>query len=443
MRQHSRTRRVLLCCLAIFCAALSELAAADITLIRASRVLADASKPVLGPTTIVIRDGRIVELMPGRAAQPRQRAPEERITELDMGERLVLPGLIDSHVHLQEAKYEEPWWRVAVLTDEYRVARALYHAGITVRAGFTTVRDLGSGPRVMFAVRDAVRDGIAVGPRILAAGPGISIVGGHGTESGFSPQVNEALDEHNTCTGADECMRRVRELSQSGADLIKILVTGGVNSQQGRGLGQHFTTAELAAITEAAHLLGLKVACHAHGPRAVEVAAQVGCASIEHAVFADDAALKEMAKRGAYLVPTLSTTTLYRERIGTGFYTPAVEEKIKQRLEMTGKSIVAGRRLGVKIAFGTDAGFYHPGRNAGELALMVRYGEMSARDALVAATINAADLLGVADEVGTLAPGKSADLLAVDGDPLSDVSAMEKTGFVMARGVIVRDDRAR
>lgn len=424
-------------CLSLVC---SGAAFADVTVVRAARVLADASKPALGPASIVIRDGKIVDLLPGKDSAPRQLAQGEKVTTIDLGDRMVLPGLIDSHVHLQEDRAVQEWWNAAVVTDEYRVARSLHHARMTVRAGFTTVRDLRSRPGVSFAVRDAIRDGIAIGPRILAAGPALSITGGHGTESGFSPEVMDALSQDNTCSGPYECAERVRLISRDGADLIKIMVTGGVNSQQNRGLEQHFTDEEMESIVKTAHLLGLKVACHAHGARAVQASARAGCASVEHAVFADDAALKEMRAKGTYLVPTLSTTTLYRERLGTGFYTPAVEEKIKQRMALVGKSTIAARKLGIKVAFGTDAGFYKIGTNAHELQLLVEYAEMSPRDALVAATINAAELLGLSDEIGTLAPGKTADLVAVDGDPLVDVSVVERLRFVMARGTVVRDD---
>jgi imidazolonepropionase-like amidohydrolase len=415
-------------------------AQADVTLLRASRVITDPREAPLGATTIIVRDRVITALVPGHTATaPSDLKPGERVTEVALGDRTVLPGLIDSHVHL-DSTYGVPWWQDAVRTSEYDVAVGLHHAGITVRAGFTTVRDLGGAPRVMFAVRDAIRDGLAVGPRVLASGPAISITGGHGDVNGFRPEVLEALSSDNTCSGPDGCAQRVREASRAGADVIKVTVTGGVLSQQNRGFDQHFTDEELSAIVRAARLLGLKTAAHAHGARGVEAAAKAGFDSIEHAVFADDAALKAMRASGTWLVPTLSTTNAYRERIGTGFYTPQVEAKAKRRLAETGKSIVAARRLGVKIAFGTDLGVYRHGTNAGELQLLAKYAGFSARDALIAATISAADLLGLSAEIGTLAPGKSADIVAVDGDPLADETAMTRVRFVMASGNIVRND---
>jgi imidazolonepropionase-like amidohydrolase len=414
-----------------------QIALAETVLLRAERVIADPRVTPLGPTTIVVRDGRIVEMLPGKTASPSVAPPAgEPITDIDLGTRTVLPGLIDSHVHLQN-EYGVPWWSDAARTPEYLVAVALKNAAATLRAGFTTVRDLGSDRLVMFAVRDAIRDGVAIGPRVVVSGPAISVPGGHGDVTGFRPDVNRVLGNDNTCTGPVECANRVRELAHDGANLIKVTVTGGVLSLQARGFEQHFTDDELKAIVEAAKLLGLKTAAHAHGARGVEAAARAGFDSIEHAVFADDKALQAMKARGTYLVPTLSTTQAYRERIGTGFYAPQVEAKAKQRLAETGKSIVAARRMGVKMAFGTDAGVYRHGVNANEFGLLAEYAAFTPREALESATVNASDLLGLSDQIGTLAAGKSADVVAVDGDPLRDIRAMERVTFVMARGAVV------
>ena len=413
---------------------------ADTIVLRASRVIADPRESPLGATTIVVRDGRIVELLPGRDAQPtRPSANGETVREVDLGNRTVMPGYVDAHVHLSTT-YGVPWWRAATITDEYAVAEALRNASVTLNAGVTTVRDLGSNPLVMFAVRDAVRNGIATGPRILASGPAISIPGGHGDVSGFRPEVNAALGSDNTCSGADACAQRVRELAHNGADVIKVTVTGGVLSLQSRGFDNHFTDAELTAIVSAARLLGLRTAAHAHGGRGVEAAARAGFDSVEHAGFGDEPAMRALRDRAVWLVPTLSTSQAYRERIGTGFYAPQVEEKARQRLAELGKSVRIAHRLGVRIAFGTDAGVYRHGVNANEFALLVEYGGLAPRDALVAATVNSAELLGLGAEIGTLAPGKSADLIALDGDPLADIRATERVRFVMARGAIVRQD---
>ncbi|MBB5016359.1 metal-dependent hydrolase family protein [Rehaibacterium terrae] len=411
--------------------------AAEVAVIRADRVIVDAAAAPLGPSTLVVRDGRIQALLPGLAAQP-PLDEGDTVREFDLRGKTVLPGLIDSHVHLT-LDPGSPWWRQAVTTPEFAAAVGMKNAAVTVRAGFTTVRDLGSPGRAGQAVRDAVAAGLAPGPRILVAGPMISIVGGHGDATGFRPEVTEAIQGH-VCTGATECARRVRESARAGVDVIKFAATGGVLSQQDRGLGQHFTDEEMRAIVDTARSLGLKVAAHAHGARGVEAAARAGVDSVDHGTFVDDDAIRAMKAHGTYLVPTLSPTIAYREHVGTGRYTPVVEAKIRIRLEATGRNIRAARQAGIPIAFGTDAGVSDHGRNAEEFPLMLEYGGLTAREALVAATRNAAELLGVAAETGTLEPGKAADIIAVDGDPLDDITALQRVRFVMADGRIVRAD---
>lgn len=416
-----------------------QMTLADVTLIRAGRVIVDANKPALGASTIAVRDGRIVAVAAGnpdaRTLVP-DLGPEEPVRQVDLSSKTVLPGLIDAHVHLS-GDPGTPWWQEAVNSDEYATAVGTKNALVTVRAGFTTVRDLGSGRNVGFALRNAVRDNVIYGPRILASGPAISIIGGHGDVSGFRREVVDTLSAGNTCTGPVECAARVREASRAGADVIKITATGGVLSQQARGLGQHFSDPELKSIMDTAHSLGLKVAAHAHGAKGIETAARAGVDSIEHGTFVDDAGLKAMKANGTYMVPTLMAFTGISERLGKGVYTPQVEEKIRQTLEVRGKQIAAAKREGVPVAFGTDSAVYEHGRNAEEFGLLVRYGGLTAREALASATTGAAKLLGLEAEVGTLEAGKSADLIAVDGDPLSDVTVLEKVRFVMASGRVV------
>jgi imidazolonepropionase-like amidohydrolase len=272
------------------------------------------------------------------------------------------------------------------------------------------------------------------GPRVIASGGSLSIVGGHGDVSGFRPEVNVALDPGGTCTGADQCALRVREWAKRGSDLIKITSTGGVLSQQGRGLEGHFDPAEIRAITSTARRLGLKVAAHAHGARGIEDAARGGVDSIDHGTFADAAALRAMKANGSWFVPTLMAFTGLRDRIGKNVYTPVVEAKARQAMAVWGRALRDAHQAGVKIAFGTDSGVFEHGRNGEEAELMVRLGGMSPRAVLVSATSGAAELLGIGNEVGTLEPGKSADLIAVDGDPLTDATALTRVGYVMASG---------
>ena len=410
--------------------ALSGAAHADTIVIHAGRVITDAAKPASGPSTITVTDGKIVAIADGFAEAP----AGARVVELR--DKTVLPGLIDMHVHL-ESNPGGDYRDEAVMTDDYLALMGARNALTTVRAGFTTVRDLGSAPRGGFALRDATAQGLIPGPRIVAAGTAISIIGGHGDVSGFRPEVNAALDGKNTCTGPDQCAARVREASKNGADVIKITATGGVLSQQGRGLGQHFTDAELKSIADTAHSLGLRVAAHAHGARGVESAARAGIDTAEHGTFADAAAVKAMKASGMAMVPTLMALAGVKERLGKGIYTPTVEAKGREAVAQAGKALKLAKAEGVTIAFGTDAGVFDHGRNAGEFALMVDWGGLTPREALASATTVAARLLDKDTEIGRLAPGYSADIIAVDGDPLTDVRTLEKVGFVMARGRII------
>jgi imidazolonepropionase-like amidohydrolase len=405
-------------------------ATAETIAIRAGRVIVDAAKPALGASTIIVTDGRITAINPAAAAIP----AGARV--IDQSARTLSPGLIDSHVHLT-GDPGTPFWREAIDSPELSVAYGLKNARITARAGFTTVRDLGSARLAGFAVRDAINAGLFPGPRILAAGPALSIVGGHGDVSGFAQLVNDALDQGNTCTGAVECAARVREASQRGADVIKFTATGGVLSQQGRGLDQHFNDDEMRAIVTTAHSLGLKVAAHAHGPRGIEAAARAGVDSIEHGSFTDEAGAKALAAGKGWLVPTLMPFRHTAEQLGKNVYTPVVETKVRDVLARRGKQIIAARAAGVRIAFGTDAGVFAHGRNGQEAADMVEFGGMTPRDVLISATTGAAELLGLSSEIGTLEPGKAADIIATDGDPTADAKQLANVKWVMARGKVI------
>lgn len=404
----------------------SASASAETYAIQAGRLIVDAAQPARGPSTVIVAGGRIARIENGFVAP-------QGATIVDQRSRTVMPGLIDAHVHLT-GDPGTPYWREAIDSNELATVIGVKNALLTARAGFTTVRDLGAPGLSSFALRDAIRDGIVPGPRIVASGSALSIVGGHGDVSGFRPEVNAALDPGGTCTGPDECARRVREWAKRGSDVIKITATGGVLSQQGRGLEGHFDPAEIRAITSTAHRLGLKVAAHAHGARGIEDAARAGVDSIDHGTFADTAALQAIKANGGWFVPTLMAFTGVRDRLGKNIFTPVVEAKGCEALAVWGRALAAAHRAGVKIAFGTDAGVFEHGRNGEEAELMVRLGGMSPRQVLISATTGAADLLGIANEVGTLESGKSADLIAVEGDPLSDATALTRVGYVMARG---------
>ncbi|QLC25289.1 amidohydrolase family protein [Parasphingopyxis algicola] len=397
------------------------------TIIHAGRVITEAGTPARGAATIAVRDGRIVSIADGHVA------PTDGATLVDLSGHTVLPGLIEMHSHLggdPGGDYRDE----AVETTEWSVILGIRNMATTARAGFTTVRVPGIGNDVGQALSRATAEGRLPGPRILTSGHGLSIIGGHGDVSGFREDVLEVLDGHNTCTGPVECAVRVREAGRRGSDFIKITATGGVLSQQARGLDQHFTDEEMRAIVTSAHSLGMHVAAHAHGPRGIEAAARAGVDSIEHGTFADAAALRAMQENGTAFVPTLMAYTGIRERLGTGVYTPQVEAKIRETLSVVGQAARRAHAQGVTIVFGTDAGVFEHGRNAEELAMYVDLVGMTPTEVLRSATVDAAELLGLENEIGRLAPGYSADLIAVTGDPQADIGALGDVDYVMVRG---------
>ena len=408
------------------------------TWIHAGRLIDKPGKPPRGPSTIVVQDGRIVSVGDGIAA-PDGSANVRVVSLLD---KTVLPGLIDSHVHLTsdtggiESQLEE-----VTLSPAAQAFNAEANGMKTLRAGFTTVRNLGDTDGATLALRDAIAAGKVNGPRIVDAGNSISGSAGHMDSSlGFRDELRPMFaSAGNTCNGADDCRRAVRLQIARGADVIKFASTGGVNSRIGAGLGRQMFDDEARAIVETAHMFGKKVAVHAHGADGIALALDAGADSIEHGTILTDAAIAAWGRhKAAYYVPTLSTVNGYKERLtaNANAYAPDVLEKIKWRISITGQALRTLVPKGVRIAFGTDAGVSKHGRNADEFELMVANG-MTPVAALQAATVNAADLLGLQDEIGTIEPGKSADIIAVAGDPLSDVTVLKRVDFVMARGRVM------
>ncbi len=405
---------------------------AQTTLIYGGNVIIDAQQGSIGPAIITVENGRIINITKG-AVKPNIDAD----IVVDLSDKTILPGLIDAHTHLSGDPGGD-YWRQAVDPDEWSTIIAAKNAAITVRSGFTTVRDVGSSAQVMQSIRRGTASGIIQGPHIQTGGNSIAIIGGHADVSGFRPHINEALATGFTCTGVTECAARVRKASKNGSDLIKITATGGVLSQQARGLDQHFTNAEMKSIVDTAHSLGMKVAAHAHGPRGIEGAANAGIDSIEHCTFADDKSIAAMKANGTACVPTLLAFVGIKEGLGKGVYTAPVEAKIRQTLDSLGKAPTAMRKAGVDIVFGTDSGVTAHGRNAEEFALMVEYIGMTPREALSSATIGGAKLMGLENEIGRLKVGFVADIIAVDGDPLRNIKILEKVDWVMARGRIIK-----
>jgi len=401
-------------------------ASAETTVIHAGRLIRDAATGTGGPATITVTDGRITSVADGLQPAP------AGATLVDHSAKTVLPGLIDLHVHLTGDPGGD-FWKEATEPVEWGMVLGAKNARLTAKAGFTTVREAGSAQYTAFSLRRATAEGLVPGPRIIAAGPALAIVGGHGDTTGFVEHINDALASGYACTGPVQCAEKVRKASRAGSDIIKITATGGVLSQQGRGLEAHFSTEEMKAIADTAHSLGLKVMAHAHGARGIEQAAAAGIDTIDHGTYADEAALRVMKAKGTYLVPTLMAFEGIKERLGKGIYTPVVEDKVRMVAAQVGKAVTLAKRMGVPIAFGTDAGVFEHGRNGQEFQLLVNAG-LTPREALASATTIAADALDMENQIGRIAPGYSADIIAVDGDPLTDVRALEQVDWVMVRG---------
>lgn len=402
------------------------------TWIHAGRLMDVPGKAVRGPSTIIVNNGRIVEVRDGHVAPPAG-------TQLvDLKDKYVMPGLIDSHVHLSSDRGGEAGL-IAFMREEPQMnaLEAQMNGMKTLRAGFTTVRNLGDEGATL-ALREAISRGWVQGPRIVDAAMSISTTGGHMDGRGG---LNDDLVSHlpppeNLCDSVETCRKVVRRQIDRGADVIKFATTGGVNS--GTGLATRMYADEAKALVDTAHAYGRKVAVHAHGADGIKLALRSGADSIEHGTEMDDEIIRLFKQTGAYYVPTLSTVNGYLERLAANpnAYAPDVKKQIDWRIGITGKSLQRAYPAGVKIAFGTDAGVSKHGRNADEFEAMVKYG-MPPLETIKAATVNAADLLGLASEVGTIEPGKSADIIAVGADPVADVRALKVVDFVMARGDVI------
>jgi imidazolonepropionase-like amidohydrolase len=409
-----------------------------VQVVQAGQLLDKPGSAPKGASTIVIRNGKVAEVLSGHQDGP---AGAERI---DLRDKFVLPGLIDSHVHLDSDAGGNAALLEAVTSSDAQTAyRAAGNAKKTLMAGFTTVRNLGDGTGATLALRDAIAMGDLPGPRIIDAGRSISTTSGHmDAHNGVGEDLHASISDENLCDGAESCRQAVRKQIRRGVDVIKIATTGGVNSRIGAGLGRQIFDDEVKALVDTAHLYKKKVAVHAHGEDGINAALAAGADSIEHGTMLDNASIKLFKQAGAYYVPTLSTVNGYLERLAANpnAYPPDVLEKVKWRIGVTGKSLEKAYPAGVKIAFGTDAGVSKHGRNADEFELMVKHG-MPAGAAIEAATVNAAKLLGVDAEVGSLEIGKAADMIAVSGDPLRDVTVLKSVQFVMKDGVIHKDQR--
>lgn len=401
---------------------------AEDVFVQAGRLLADpAAGQVLEQRTIVIADGRVTEIREGWVDGPG--------TVVDLRDSFVLPGLIDSHVHITFENSPSAELDAVKKTSVDMALDGVVYARRTLEAGFTTIVDLGADADAIFGLRDAIESGKVLGPKIIAAGV-VGAHGGHADIHGYRPDVMKLFEYPGLCSGADDCRRAVRQAVQRGADVIKTASTGGVMSNTAAGVGQQMTDDELAAIVQVAHQFGRRVACHAHGTDGINAALRAGVDSIEHGTYLDAESIRMMKAKGTYLVPTLlAGDTVKRQAVSADWMPANVKKKA---LEVGPNMIAAARRAheaGVKVAFGTDSAVSPHGQNAREFALMAQAG-FTPIDAIRAATVWGAAHNGISDAAGTIAPGKTADLIAVKGDPLRDVTVLEHVTFVMKGGRI-------
>src|SRR5215831_18366267 len=399
--------------------------------IHAGFLLADPDAQPEPQQSILIDGERIKAVLDGFIDPP----PGGEL--IDLRKKFVLPGLIDCHVHLTTQLDRGYRLRKVEDSDPKVGFNAAHHAAVTLAAGFTTVRDVGAigNPDVIFALRAAIAERKVPGPRILCVGAVLSPTGGHGQIYGFRHDVCACVQSRSgVCDGVDECRRAVRRQVSHGADAIKFVATGGVLSDIKAGLDQQFTDDEIRSIIETAHRLGRRAAAHAHGAVGINVALEAGVDSIEHGSFLDDRSLELFIAKGAFHVPTIiAGVTVLDMAQGAGLLTSAQIEKAMIVGVKIKEALARSHKAGVTVAFGTDMGVGPHGQNALEFGFMVEAG-MHSREAIKAATVNAAKLLDVSDEVGTIASGKSADVIAVDSSPLEDVSVLQRVAFVMARG---------
>jgi imidazolonepropionase-like amidohydrolase len=426
---------VLLPCLLAAVALSQELKSSPTVIaLKAAQVVDVRAGRVLDRQTVLISGDRIEKVGPSSEV-----AISPSVTVIDLGPATLLPGLIDCHTHLTTDPRNAGFRSLAISVPRQALTGAK-NARATLEAGFTTVRNVGASGYSDVALRDAINAGDVPGPRMLVSGPPLGITGGHCDENLLAPEFNYHAE--GVADGIPAVMAKVRETVKYGADVIKFCASGGVFSKGDLpGAGQ-YSPAEMTALIAEAHRLGRKVAAHAHGTQAIVDATNAGVDSIEHGSLIDDAGIAAMKQHGTYLVADIYNDDFI---LGMGKQYGFTDEMLeKERLvgQQQREGFHKAAQAGVKIAFGTDAGVYPHGWNAKQFAYMVKYG-LSPMQAIQSATVSAADLIGWADRVGAVEPGKFADLIAVQGDPTTDVTVLEHVQFVMKGGQVVKNELAK
>lgn len=425
---------IALACLLVFTAAAQEQTSPTRTIIYVGHLLDAKSGKTLANQQIVIEGDKIVSV--GPSSGPGAKAGYSII---DLSKATVLPGLIDAHVHLTFSPDNLGYESLGISIPREALIGAR-NAKITLEAGFTTVRNVAADGYTDVALRDAINAGDVPGPRMLVSGPALGITGGHCDENLLPYEYHYSAD--GVADGVPAVQHKVRENIKYGADLIKVCATGGVMSKGDDPHASQYTQEEMRAIVADAHRLGRKVAAHAHGAEGVRWASDAGVDSVEHGHLMDDASIATLKKNGTYLVPTLYLLDWNRENMAKR----NVPDYIQKKMQMVGAEAENNAKKafqsGVKIALGTDAAVYPHGLNAHEFEVYTRLG-MTNLQAIQSSLISGADLLGWSDKVGTIEPGKWADIIAVDGDPLTDIKVLQHVRFVMKGGVVYKNEYSR
>lgn len=409
-------------------------APAQVTAIQAGRLI-DTETGTVRTKQIILIEGNKITAVGADVAIP----PGAKV--IDLSGATVLPGLIDCHTHLvADARDLEPLAELRKTAAQVAL-ESVPNARATLMAGFTTVRDVGTYRAfVDLALRDAIARGDIIGPRVYGAGAYVTVSGGAGALNGLAPDIQLPRDLRlGVADGPYQVRQRIREIVSQGADLIKILATGAVLTHRSNPGAEEFTPEELSAAVDEARKHGLRVAAHAHGPAGIKNAVRAGAASIEHGTLIDDEGIALMRERGTYLVADIyNDEYLMGEAARQGLPKDFLEKERKLG-QVQRDNFRKAVQAGVKIAFGTDSGVYPHGWNAKQFAYQVKYGQ-TPMQAIQSATINAADLIGVAEQIGSIRPGKLADLIAVPGNPLEDITQLERVSFVMKDGKIYKRD---